>query len=86
MVREVREETGLNVTAAELRMSYSSTTEVASTISVFEARADGDLRNSWEGFPRWMTAAELAPGLLRSQRPVLELLAKMGGGRNQPRT
>ena len=74
--REVLEETGLSVTAEELRLRYRSTPDVPCTISVFEAEASGELTDSWEGSPRWMTLAELAPRLLESQRPVLEFLRK----------
>ena len=75
--REVLEETGLSVTHAELRMHYRSTADVPCTISVFEAEATGELKDSWEGSPHWMTPAELAPRLLESQRPVLELIKKI---------
>jgi 8-oxo-dGTP pyrophosphatase MutT (NUDIX family) len=72
--REVLEETGLSVTALEFRMSYHSTADLPCTISVFEAQAAGELVDSWEGSPRWMPPAEIQPRLLKSQRPVLELL------------
>ena len=72
--REVLEETGLSVSGEELRLRYRSTADVPCTISVFEAEASGELKNSWEGSPHWMTLAELAPRLLESQRPLLELL------------
>ena len=73
--REVREETGLNVSGGgELRLQYYSTTDVPCTISVFEAQASGELKHSWEGSPQWMTIDELEPRFLRSQRPVLDVL------------
>ena len=75
--REVLEETGLRVTGQELRMRYRSTADVPCDISVFEVQATGELKNSWEGSPRWMTPAEIEPGILKSQRSVLELLRKM---------
>jgi 8-oxo-dGTP pyrophosphatase MutT (NUDIX family) len=75
--REVREETGLRVTGQELRMRYPSTTDVPCDISVFEVQATGELKNSWEGSPRWATLGEIEPQMLRSQRPVLELMRKM---------
>lgn len=75
--REVLEETGLRVTGQELRMRYHSTADVPCDISVFAVQATGELKNSWEGSPRWMTMAELEPRMLESQRPVLELLRKM---------
>ncbi len=75
--REVLEETGLRVTGQELRMRYHSTADVPCDVCVFEVQATGELKSSWEGSPQWMTMAELEPGMLKSQRPVLELLRKM---------
>jgi 8-oxo-dGTP pyrophosphatase MutT (NUDIX family) len=75
--REVLEEAGLRVTGQELRMRYHSTADVPCDTSVFAVQATGELKNSWEGSPRWMTMAELEPRMLESQRPVLELLRKM---------
>ena len=75
--REVLEETGLSVTGLKPRMRYRSTADVPCAISVFEVEASGELKDSWEGSPRWMTPDELEPRLLESQRPVLELLKKI---------
>ncbi len=72
--REVREETGLTVTAEEPRMQYHSTADVPCLITVFEVEASGELRDSWEGSPRWMTLAELEPRLLGSQRAAFDLM------------
>ena len=77
--REVREETGLNVSGEEFKLRYYSRTDVPCTISVFAAQARGELKNSWEGSPRWMALDELEPRLLRSQHPVLELLRELSG-------
>jgi len=76
MRREVSEETGLEVTRAEVVLRYHSTADIPCDISVFEAEASGEVKDSWEGSPRWMTVKEIEPRLLKSQRPVLELLAK----------
>ena len=75
--REVLEETGLTVTSQELRMRYCSTAEVPCDVSVFEVQATGELKNSWEGSPQWITMTELEPRILKGQRPVLELLRKI---------
>jgi 8-oxo-dGTP pyrophosphatase MutT (NUDIX family) len=75
--REVLEETGLSVTGKELLLEYFSDADVPCDLSVFEVQTSGDLKNSWEGSPQWMTVDELAPRLLPSQRPVLEWLRKM---------
>ena len=76
LYREVREETGLNVVSEELLLRYYSTADVPCNTAVFEVQATGELRNSWEGSPRWMTVDELEPRLLPSQRPLLGLLRK----------
>lgn len=80
--REVREETGLSVTSAELQMKYHSAAEVPCNISVFSAQTSGELKNSWEGSACWMTVEELEPRLLKSQRPVLELMRKIAASAN----
>jgi 8-oxo-dGTP pyrophosphatase MutT (NUDIX family) len=74
--REVREETGLNVSGEALQLRYYSAADVPCNTSVFEVQATGELRNSWEGSPRWMTVDELEPRLLPSQRPLFGLLRK----------
>ena len=75
--REILEETGLSVTGKELKLKYYSDADVPCNISVFAVQASGELKNSWEGSPQWMTAAEIEPGLLPSQRPVLEILKQI---------
>ena len=80
MRREVREETGLEVAEAEFRLRYHSTADVPADISVFAVKASGEVKESWEGSPRWMPLKEIGPRLLESQRPVLELLEKMADG------
>jgi ADP-ribose pyrophosphatase YjhB (NUDIX family) len=72
--REILEETGLIVTGKELMLKYFSDADVPCNISVFAVEASGELKNSWEGSPQWMTAAELEPRFVESQRPVLVLL------------
>lgn len=75
--REVLEETGLRVIGQGLRMRYHSRADVPVHISAFEVLAEGELKSSWEGVPRWVTWAELEPRILQSQRPLLQLLAAM---------
>jgi 8-oxo-dGTP pyrophosphatase MutT (NUDIX family) len=75
--REVLEETGLSVMGKQLLTEYFSDSDVPCDLSVFKVRASGELKNSWEGSPQWMTVDELEPCLLESQRPVLDLLRKM---------
>jgi 8-oxo-dGTP pyrophosphatase MutT (NUDIX family) len=75
LVREVREETGLNVTSFALKLSYYTSAEIPLTITVFDAEAAGQLRSSWEGIPGWLPLAELKQRLLPSQRQVLDHLS-----------
>lgn len=75
--REVQEETGLTVTAAELTLTYFSTADVPCNTSVFEVEADGEAQSSWEGSAHWMLLTEFEPRLLASQRPILDLMRKM---------
>jgi 8-oxo-dGTP pyrophosphatase MutT (NUDIX family) len=80
MRREVLEETGLIVESAEFQMSYHSTADVPCDISVFIAKAKGELKASWEGTPRWAAVDEIEPRLMESQRPILPLLRKITEG------
>jgi 8-oxo-dGTP pyrophosphatase MutT (NUDIX family) len=83
MRREVLEETGLTVTLAHFEMTYFSAADVPSNISVFRAEATGELQESWEGTPHWMTVEELELRLIKSQRPVLKLIASTQAPQNK---
>ena len=74
MVREVREETGLEVTRFSFRYRYYSSVEYPLNICVFDAEVAGHLRSSWEGAPCWLPISELKQRLLPSQRPILDEL------------
>lgn len=78
--REVLEETGLSVVSAQLQVKYHSAAEVPCNISVYVAEVSGELRESWEGSPRWMSVEELEPQILKSQRQVVELMRKVVSG------
>jgi 8-oxo-dGTP pyrophosphatase MutT (NUDIX family) len=82
--REVREETGLEVTAATLRTVYQNVADIPCKTSVFEAETRGELTESWEGVPAWMTLSDLEPLLVESQRPVIEWMKKLGGEMHSP--
>ncbi len=73
--REVLEETGLRVTVQKLCSQYHSSDDVPCNISVYEVQAEGELKSSWEGSPVWATLIELESRILKSQRPVLRMLA-----------
>lgn len=72
MMREVSEETGLTVTRSRLKDSYFSNQEIPVNLAVFEVEAEGELRSSWEGTPRWLPATALRQRLLPSQRRIVD--------------
>lgn len=75
LVREVHEETGLEVARFAFKLSYYTSAEIPLTIAVFDAEAAGQLRSSWEGIPGWLPLTELRQRLLPSQRQVLDHLS-----------
>lgn len=75
MRREVEEETGLSVREATLLVRYRNSDEVPVEIHAFEVKADGDLRDSWEGTPKWMRLDEMHEHMLPSQKPILNALS-----------
>jgi 8-oxo-dGTP pyrophosphatase MutT (NUDIX family) len=83
LVREVLEETGLNAKSFEFAFRYDSSGEIPTRIAVFETRAEGEPRGSWEGTPAWVGLVEAQAGILRSQKYVVErLLAGPTGAGN----
>jgi 8-oxo-dGTP pyrophosphatase MutT (NUDIX family) len=74
MAREFSEETGMQVTHSQLKFSYFSGQEVPVNMTVFTVEAEGQLRDSWEGTPRWVDLDELSRRLLLSQRRIVETL------------
>jgi 8-oxo-dGTP diphosphatase len=71
LVREVREETGLEVTKSVFKLRYYSSVEIPLNITVFEIEAKGQLRSSWEGTPCWLPTSEVRERLLPSQRQIV---------------
>ena len=78
--REVLEETGLKIEAAEWRLKYFSNYDILCNTNVYEVVVSGEERGSWEGLLEWVTLEELQQRLMVPQRPVLEYLV---GRRNQ---
>jgi 8-oxo-dGTP pyrophosphatase MutT (NUDIX family) len=74
LVREIREETGLDAQSFEFAFRYDSSGEIPVQIAVFQTQAEGNLRGSWEGTPEWVELAEVQAGILRSQEYVVERL------------
>ena len=67
----------MTVISAHLGMRYYSNADVPCDISVYRVEATGDLRESWEGMPRWLTLSDVEAHMLESQRPVLKLLREI---------
>jgi 8-oxo-dGTP pyrophosphatase MutT (NUDIX family) len=74
--REILEETGLRAIRQTFKLRYSDPDDVPVDISVFEVEAEGRLRDSWEGTPRWVELAEMRQRVLRGQKRIVELLAQ----------
>ena len=74
MRREVEEETGLKIEKSSFLFDYRSTADIPCVVSVFEVEASGNLAESWEGSPRWLSRAEIKLRLLPSQTEVLTRL------------
>jgi 8-oxo-dGTP pyrophosphatase MutT (NUDIX family) len=70
--REILEETGLRVTKSVLKLHYFSSREIPVDVSVFEVETDGQLRDSWEGTPRWLGLSEISQRVLLSQKRIVE--------------
>lgn len=78
--REVLEETGLLVKRASPLLQYRSSADIPVSISVFEIETEGELKDSWEGSPRWMRVSEIRSRLLPSQQPVVDRLLSTRAG------
>ncbi|MFZ0955089.1 MAG: NUDIX domain-containing protein [Candidatus Sulfotelmatobacter sp.] len=78
LVREVQEETGMQVNSFEFAFRYDSSGEIPVRIAVFYVKAEGSPRGSWEGSPEWAELAEVEAGILRSQKYVVERLLRRG--------
>jgi 8-oxo-dGTP pyrophosphatase MutT (NUDIX family) len=69
--REVLEETGLEIGESRLLFEYRASHEVPCMLSVFEAEASGELTDSWEGSPRWLSLNDVKDRMLPSQRDII---------------
>jgi 8-oxo-dGTP pyrophosphatase MutT (NUDIX family) len=74
MKREVSEETGLRVKYSTQLFEYRSSTEIPVVLAVFAVEAEGELKDSWEGSPRWLPFTDIRSRLLPSQREIVDRL------------
>jgi 8-oxo-dGTP pyrophosphatase MutT (NUDIX family) len=72
LARELEEETGLRLISQSLLLRYTTSVPYPSCVSVYRVEAEGELRPSWEGTPRWVEVSELRARLMANQRRVLE--------------
>ena len=82
LIREIKEETGLNCRAWKLAYRYESHADISTRITVFHVEASGELRASWEGQPEWREVKELHSQILRSQQCVADRLLAASLGRD----
>ena len=75
LYREVKEETGLKISAATLLFHYRDDSIFPVEIFVFEAQASGELHGSWEGEPVVVDLQDLSRRIIRSQQRVVAWLA-----------
>lgn len=74
LAREIREETGLEVGAAQLLFVYHDRHFVPSCVSVYSGAVTGRLRSSWEGEIAWMPLEAARGHFFPAQVPILEHL------------
>ena len=72
--REILEETGLQVRHSTLLFEYRNSEEVTVVLAVFAVEAEGELKDSWEGIPRWLPFTDIRPRLLPSQKEIVDRL------------
>ena len=79
MRREFIEETGLQVRHCTPLFAYRTSADVPLELSVFGVKAVGELKDSWEGSPRWLPLSDIRPGLLPSQKEIVDRLLSGAG-------
>jgi len=79
LCREIEEETGLRVTSCRFLFEYFDKKFIPGSICVYEAEAEGELKNSWEGNPEWISLDDLAACIFPSQHVILGYLAACDG-------
>ncbi|MGH9535949.1 MAG: NUDIX domain-containing protein [Terriglobales bacterium] len=87
MERETEEETGMRVTAAEFWFRYRVRQPIPCWIAVYQASAEGQVRDSWEGRPFWADAAEVQRRVFESHATIADRLpAPLGAPRGADRS
>ena len=71
LARELQEETGLRLARCSFLLRYATSVPYRSQVAIYLAEAQGELRPSWEGIPRWVDFSELQQRLMPNQRSVL---------------
>ena len=76
VLREVREETGLEIFSARLLFSFKDDSFYPAHTFVFAAEAGGQMRGSWEGAVTLASLDELRTRIIRSQQSVVQWLER----------
>jgi 8-oxo-dGTP pyrophosphatase MutT (NUDIX family) len=74
--RELLEETGLTMTGARFLYRYAETGGFSEFTAVYEITAEGEVRESNEGRPVWLTLSEIEARIYRPQIAILEFLKR----------
>lgn len=74
LIREVQEETALQVKQSKFMATYFSQEPIPCNINVFRMEVSGGLGDSWEGTPVWVELQELKNHVAASQRYIVEKL------------
>jgi 8-oxo-dGTP pyrophosphatase MutT (NUDIX family) len=73
--RELAEETGLVLVAAEKCFAFESDVRLPTLTTVFAATVQGTPRPSWEGVPLWLTLDQIEQGkVFVPHRQIVEYL------------
>lgn len=77
MERETEEETGMRVTGAEFWFRYRVRWPIPCWIAVFQATAEGQARDSWEGRAVWASGADVRARVFESHAAIARQLEAM---------
>lgn len=74
--REVMEETGLTLHSCRELFRYDSDFRFPTSSVVYSGKADGILKRSWEGEPKWLTLPEIRMKVFPPVEPVVSYLLR----------
>ena len=77
--REVEEETGLSLLTCQELFRFNSDYRFPTTTVFYRGEATGDLRESWEGRPAWVTLEQFEAKTYPPIKPAVEYLRSIEG-------